>query len=119
MSHIATVKVKLKDLAVLAEVCGELGIPCDQAQPEVRLYSGTVNAAASFHLKGWLYPVAVLRDGTVQYDNYNGAWGATGALHQVLRRYSERIVQRQAQRMGAAVRREEREDGTVVLRLLA
>lgn len=119
MSHIATVKVKLKDLAVLAEVCGELGVPCDQAQPEVRLYSGTVKAAASFYLKEWLYPVAVLRDGTVQFDNYNGAWGATGELHRVLRRYSERVVQRQAQRMGAAVHREEREDGTVVLRLMA
>ncbi len=70
MSHIATVKVKLKDLAVLAEVCGDLGVPYDLGQPEVRLYSGTVKAAACFHLKGWLYPVAVLRDGTVNFDNY-------------------------------------------------
>lgn len=119
MSHIATVKVKLKDLPLLAEVCGELGIPCDLGRPEVRLYSGSIKAAACFHLADWRYPVAVLADGSVQYDNFDGRWGETGKLHRVLRRYSERIVERQAQRMGAAVRREERQDGTVVLRLLA
>lgn len=119
MSHIATVKVKLKDVAFLAEVCGELGIPCDCGKRQVALYSGSVEAVASFHLKDWRYPVAVLADGTVQYDNFEGRWGTTSELHRVLRRYSERVTLRQAQRMGMAVRREERQDGTVVLRLLA
>lgn len=119
MSHIATVKVKLKDLPLLAEVCGELQVPCDLGHPEVKLYSGSVSAAASFQLQGWRYPAAVLPDGTVQYDNFSGAWGATGELHRVLRRYSERIALRHAQRLGAAVQREERADGALVLRLLA
>ncbi len=119
MSHIATVKVKLKDLPLLAEVCGQLGVPCDLGQQDVKLYSTTVKAGASFKLKGWSYPVAVLPDGTVQFDNYNGRWGDPKQLHKVLRRYSERMTYRQAQRMGMAVRREERQDGTVVLRLMA
>lgn len=119
MSHIATVKVKLKDLPLLAEVCGELKVPCQIGQQEVRLYSGKVQAAASFRLKGWQYPVAVKPDGTVQYDNFKGAWGNQAELHRVLRRYSERVAIRQAQRMGMAVRREDRPDGSVVLRLLA
>jgi hypothetical protein len=119
MSHVATVKVKLKDLTLLGEVCGELQVPCELGQAEVKLYSGGVKAAASFRLSGWNYPVAVLGDGTVQFDNYNGKWGATGELHRVLKRYSERITLRQAQRMGAAVQREERPDGSLVLRLRA
>lgn len=117
MSHIATVKVKLKDLPLLAEVCGELNIPCDLGQPEVRLYSGVVKSAASLQLKGWTYPVAVLQDGTVQYDNFGGKWGETRELYAVLRRYSERIALRHAQRLGASVQREERADGSVLLRL--
>ncbi|MBI3832184.1 MAG: hypothetical protein HY291_21865 [Planctomycetes bacterium] len=119
MSHIATVQVRLRDLPILAEVCGHLGVPCDLGAREVKLYSGRVQAAASFQLKDWRYPVAVLADGTVQFDNFNGAWGTRAALDRVLRTYSERVAVRQAQRMGMAVRREEREDGSVVLRLLA
>jgi hypothetical protein len=119
MSHIASVKLKLKDLSVLAEVCRELQVPCDIGQQDVQLYSGKIQAAACLRLKGWRYGVAVLPDGTVNFDNYGGAWGATGDLHRVLRRYSERVTTRQAQRLGARVRREERADGSIVLRLLA
>lgn len=117
MSHIATVALRLKELPLLSEVCSDLNIPCSVRAEEVQLYSGRVNAAASFRLPGWRYPVAVLKDGTVQYDNFNGHWGAPGELHRVLRTYAERITVRHACRMGAAVFREERPDGTLLMRL--
>lgn len=119
MSHIATVAIKLRDLPLLVEVCGQAGVPCELGAREVRLYSGAVPAAAALHLKGWRYPVAVLADGTVQYDNYDGAWGEKAELDRILRNYAEAVTVRQARRLGMAVRREEREDGAVVLRLLA
>ena len=119
MSHIATVKVRLKDRKLLAEVCRELGIPLDSKPRQVQLYSGAVDAVASFQLKGWSYPVAVQADGTAKYDNYGGRWGDAKQLHRVLQRYSERIATREARRMGMAVRKQQHPDGTIVFRLIA
>lgn len=117
MSHIATVALRIKELSLLAEVCSDLNVPCSVQSEEIQLYSARVKAAATLRLPGWRYPVAVLRDGTIQYDNFEGHWGAPGELHRVLRTYAERIAHRHACRMGAAVFREERSDGTLLLRL--
>lgn len=117
MSHIATVALRIKELSLLAEVCSDLNIPCSLKTTEIALYSARVQAAASFRLPGWRYPVAVLKDGTIQYDTFDGHWGAPVELHRVLQAYAERITLRHACRMGAAVFREERPDGTLLLRL--
>lgn len=117
MSHIATVALRIRELPLLAEVCSDLNFPCSLKASEVALYSARVQAAASFKLPGWRYPVAVLKDGAVQYDNFEGHWGAPVELHRVLRTYAERITIRHACRMGAAIFREERPDGTLLLRL--
>lgn len=117
MSHIATVALRIKELPLLSEICSDLNVPLTLEASEVQLYSAKVQATACFRLPGWRYPVAVLKDGTLQFDNFHGHWGAAGELHRVLRAYAERITVRHACRMGAAVFREERPDGSLLLRL--
>lgn len=117
MSHVATVKVQLKDLGCLETVCSQLGLEFRKDPHEVQLYSGAIQAKASFMLPGWRYPVAVGEDGQVQYDNFGGRWGAITELNQVLRRYSEQITVRHARRLGMKIRREELPGGGVVLHL--
>lgn len=117
MSHVATVQIQLKDLSLLEAVCRELKVEFIPGQQEVKLYSATATAVASFKLTNWKYPVAVQADGSVKYDNYGGRWGDQSHLNRVLQRYSERIAARHAQRMGMRVQRQERQDGSVVLRL--
>lgn len=119
MSHIATVRIKIKDMQALEAVCRELNIPAEIKTQQVSLYSGSVDAVASIRLPGWTYPVAIKADGTLQFDNYGGKWGAQAELNRILRRYSERITVNQARRMGLTVRRHEQPDGSVVLRLRA
>lgn len=119
MSHIATVRARIKDLQTLESVCRELNIPVQIKTQQVRLYSGCINAVASIRLPGWRYPVAVKADGTLQFDNYSGKWGNQADLNRALRRYSERVTFQQARRMGMTVQRHEQADGSVVLRLRA
>lgn len=119
MSHIATVKVMIKDLQALEAVCRELGIPVEVRSRKVKMYSGEIQAAATLRPPGWTYPVVVQADGSVKYDNYGGRWGKQDQLNRVLRRYSERVAVSQARRMGLSVRRHEQPDGSVVLSLRA
>jgi hypothetical protein len=119
MSHIASVKTKVKDLQALEAVCRELNIRAEVKTQQVSMYSGEIQAAATLRLPGWTYPVVIQADGSVKYDNYNGRWGKQDQLNRVLRRYSERITAQQARRMGLSVRRHEQPDGSVVLRLRA
>lgn len=119
MSHIASVKVKIKDMQALEAVCRELSIPAEIKTQQVSMYSGQIAAVATLRLPGWTYPVVVQADGSVKYDNYGGRWGKQDQLNRVLRRYSERVAVSQARRMGMTVRRHEQNDGSVVLRLRA
>jgi hypothetical protein len=117
MSHVATVKVRLKDAACLEAACRELGVSLRNEPHEVALFSGSIRAKASFALPGWIYPVAVQDDGQVKYDNYGGRWGPMGELNKVLVRYSELVAVRHARRLGMKIRREELPGGGVVLHL--
>lgn len=119
MSHIATVKIKIKDMQALEAVCRELNIPVVAKRQQASMYSGEIEAAATLKLPGWRYPVVVQPDGTVKFDNYGGRWGDQDQLNRVLRRYSERVTAQQARRMGMTVRRQEQSDGSIVLRLRA
>lgn len=119
MSHIASVKVRIKDLQALEAVCRELNVPVETRTQQVSMYSGRIDAAATLRLPGWIYPVVVQADGSIKFDNYGGKWGSQEQLNRVLRRYSERVTVQQARRMGLSVRRHEQPDGSVVLRLRA
>ena len=94
MSHIATLKTKIKDLRVLKATCRELDVLVEIKRQGVRLYSNTVDAVACIKLPGWTYPVAVCTDGTIKDDNFKGCWGAHAELKRGLRAYSSNAARR-------------------------
>lgn len=117
MSHIASVAVALKDLKILEQVCRETRVPVEIKPQKVKLYSASVKAVACLKLPGWAYPVAVQANGAVLFDNYDGKWGDMKELNRLLQSYSVAVVIQQARRMGRAVRRKDRPDGTVVIQM--
>ena len=75
MSHIVTVRTRVKDAAALAAACRRLGLG-EPRQGTAELFAGTA-AGLVVHLSGWTYPVVFdPAAGEARYDNYEGAWGA-------------------------------------------
>lgn len=115
MSHVINLEVKVKKPALLAEVAREKGFEVRE-QETVQFYSGS-RTGMSIRLPGWRYPVVVDEEGTVHYDNWNGAWGDTQQLHHLMQDYAVEVVKQEAMAKGAQVWQSVEDDGTVVLRV--
>ena len=73
MSHIVTLKAKLRDPAAIAAACQRLGLAAP-VQGTAELYSGEV-AGLMVQLPGWLYPVVIdTATGEARFDDYAGRW---------------------------------------------
>lgn len=72
-SHTTRVKVDFLDLRALRLACAALGAEVLGAGTH-RLYGGA-EVGFGVQLNGWRYPIIVRDDGTVAYDDFNGAWG--------------------------------------------
>jgi hypothetical protein len=118
MSHIATVKTKIKDLGILEEVLKQQNIDLLRKQHQVELYSNSVQAIASFRLPKWKFPIAVKADGSIAFDNYKGKWGNQTQLNKVLQAYSRKVVMKQAKRMGMTTTTKTGKDGSLVMTLV-
>lgn len=115
MSHVIELKIKLSDPAALRDAAQVLGLELTESQT-VSFYSASVTGTA-IRLPEWRYPVIVEADGTVRYDNYDGRWGDIATLNNLVQEYTAQIVESQARAAGQYAWREEREDGTLVLRV--
>ena len=119
MSHIATVKVKVKDLDLFEQACEQYGVRLMRRTARHQLYSDTVEGIAYIDLPGrWRYPVVIQKDGSLKFDNYNGRWGDPKYLHRILQAYSRNVVTKQAQRMGMTTRAQVGKDGSLVMTLV-
>lgn len=93
VSHIRNAELQVKNPRLLQIVCSNLGLPFQFAEPgkklPVKIFSTTVEADASFQLKGWKFPCAVnFESGDLSCDNYGGQWGNEKELHQFQQRYA-------------------------------
>lgn len=106
MSHTVTIKTQLKDEAAIAAACKELGIAAP-VRGKASLYdTATEHEGVIIKLKGWHYPVIIdTKTGGIQYDNYNGEWGAQAELDRFTQLYAVHKATADAQRRGFLVRR--------------
>ena len=101
MSHIVTLKdVKMQDKDVLKAACERLGLRMQEGSHKV--YSRTVEGVGVF-LPNWKYPAVVKADGTVDIDNYNGAWGKMEEFDRLAQAYSTEAVRAAAWQQGHCV----------------
>ena len=87
MSHIVTIRTRVTDPLSLAAACRRLGLDAP-AHGTAQLYAGGATGLV-VKLPGWHYPLVVdTASGTLQFDNYGGAWGAQSELDKLLQAYA-------------------------------
>ena len=112
MSHI--VQTKLRDREAVRAACRRLSLP-EPVHGTAALFSGSATGLI-IHLPEWQYPVIVDTElGTVQYDNYGGAWGEQAQLDALLQAYAVERARLEARRKGFAVQEQKLPDGSIQL----
>jgi hypothetical protein len=114
VSHIVTVEARLRDAVALAAACKRLGL-AEPVRGTAKLFSAEASGLL-VKLPDWLYPVVVDEaEGTLKYDNYNGAWGDPAQLGRLLQAYAVEKARLEARRRGHAVREQALPDGSIRL----
>ena len=76
MSHIVTIKTEVRDAEAVRAACKRLGLD-EPVHGTVRLFSGEATGLL-IRLPGWHYHAVVdTATGQINYDNYEGASGAS------------------------------------------
>jgi hypothetical protein len=116
MSHVVTVQTQVTSEAAVQAACRRLRLA--PAVPEtVKLFSATASGLA-VRLPGWRYPlVCDLASGSIQFDNFEGAWGAQRELDAFLQTYAVERATLEARSRGHWVSETTLADGTVKLTL--
>lgn len=86
MSHTMNIKTQLTDVEALKRACVRVGAR-ELGLDTFKLYK-THSEGRGVQLAGWNYPIVIKADGTIDYDNYNGAWGDERRLHELEAAYS-------------------------------
>ncbi len=117
MSHIVSVKTKVRDPAALTTACARLNLPAS-VQGTARLYSGEATGLI-VALPGWTYPVVIdTQTGEVRYDTFEGRWGDQRELDKLLQMYAIEKCRLAARQKGYAVTEQQLPDGSVKLQIL-
>jgi hypothetical protein len=94
MSHKVTQTPGMNNVTLLESTAKARGVRIDIKPQKVELYSETVSADAALYLKDWSYPVAInFATGNVQYDNYEGKWGAEDELDAFVQEYRLQLAE--------------------------
>ena len=100
MSHTSKIELQLKDKEIIEKAAESLGLRTSEGT--FSLFSSKEKGIAVF-LKGWRYPIVIKEDGSVAYDNYNGAWGDMKELNKFKNRYALEKAVMEARRKGYRV----------------
>jgi hypothetical protein len=114
MSHVVSIKTKVRDPVALVAACQRLGLE-QPLQGTARLFSAEATGLI-IKLPGWHYPVvANVTSGEVQFDNYNQAWGKQEELDKLLQAYAIEKAKAEARRVGHSVTEQALADGSIKL----
>ena len=112
MSHVVEIKTEVRD----EQAVRAAGVRLQLTPPEqktVTLFSATA-AGLCLQLPGWQYPVVCnLQSGSVQYDNYNGAWGEQAELNRFLQGYAVEKAKIEARKKGHSCSESHLDDGSI------
>jgi len=115
MSHVVTVRTRVRDPAALAAACRRLGL-AEPAHGTAELFAGQRATGLVVRLPGWTYPAVVEpATGEVRYDTYGGAWGSQSELDKLLQAYAVEKARAEARRAGHAVAEQRLADGSIRL----
>ena len=114
MSHIVSIRTQVRDPVALTMACRRLGL-APPVPGKAQLYV-TQAEGLLVNLTGWRYPVVVdTAAGTVNYDNYNQAWGAQAELDKLLQAYAIEKARIEARKQGHCVTEQALADGSIKL----
>ena len=112
MSHVVEIKTEVRDEQAVRAACVRLQLIPPEYKT-VTLFSATA-AGLCLQLPGWQYPVVCnLQSGSVQYDNYNGAWGEQAQLNSFLQGYAVEKSKIEARKNGHTCSETRLEDGSI------
>jgi hypothetical protein len=114
MSHIVTIRTRIRDPAALSAACMRLGL-----EPPVpgtaHLYSSKATGLI-VRLPGWNYPAVVdVASGSIAYDNFEGSWGDADELDKLLQAYAVEKARIEARKNGHSVSEQTQADGSIKL----
>ncbi len=114
MSHIVTVETEIRDAAALNAACRRLGLRLPTHET-ARLFSGEATGYC-VRLPDWRYPVVCdPESGRVQFDNFDGRWGAQRELDKLMQAYACERAKLEARRNGHTVTEQPLADGSIKL----
>lgn len=116
MSHIVEVKTQVRDPIAVAAACRRLGLTAPTFGC-FRLFNSEAQGLG-VQLPNWRYAIVVdTMEGSVRFDNYNGAWGDQADLNRFFQAYSVEKATIEARKKGHSVREQALEDGSIKLTL--
>jgi hypothetical protein len=116
LSHLVSIKTLVRDPAAIAAACQRLNLTTP-VHGTARLYSGEA-IGVLVQLPGWQYPVVIdTANGTIQFDNFEGAWGETAKLHAFFQAYAVELVRIEARKKGHSVTETQHQDGSIKLQI--
>ena len=114
MSHLVTIKTEIRDAEAVAAACRRLQLPVP-VQGVEKLYSGESHGLL-VQLPDWRYRLAInLQEGSVQFDNFGGAWGKQEALDHFVQMYAVEKAALEARKMGHTFTEQTLADGSIKL----
>lgn len=117
MSHVVSLQTQVRDSAAVSAACERLRLPAPIPGAH-RLFAGEVNGLG-VQLPGWTYPVVCQTEtGQLLYDNFEGAWGELGRLHEFMQSYAVEKTRIEARRFGRQVQETALPDGSIKLTIL-
>jgi hypothetical protein len=114
MSHIVSIKTKVRDPAALAAACRRLGLN-DPTTGTAKLFSDQATGLI-VQLPGWQYPIVIdTASGEIKYDNFNGYWGDQSELDKLMQAYAAAKVRAEARRAGHNIIEQQLPNGSLKL----
>jgi hypothetical protein len=108
------IKTQVRDPSAVAAACRRLGLP-EPKQNCFRLFSSEAKGLG-VELPGWSYPVVIdTLDGSLRFDNYNGAWGNPSELDKFLQAFALEKASIEARKQGHSVSEQLLADGSIKL----
>ncbi len=114
MSHIVQIQTEVRDPVAIRAACARLSLP-EPVFGRTKLFSSSVTGW-QVQLPDWHYPVVIdVNTGHVDFDNFNGRWGAQEKLDAFLQSYAVEKARIEARKRGHSVTEQQLADGSIKL----
>jgi hypothetical protein len=103
------INLEMKDVGCIVKAAGRMGLAA-LVNERVKLFDGSEHVGVNINLPGWRFPVCVVSDGSVAFDNYNGHWGSMSELNKLKAFYGVETAKKAARLKGYVVQEQVKGD---------